>query len=211
MCPARVKPAAAATVYPVWHAPAPPARGLGFPEFAYALQALRRVQRQRRAAARAAHRDAFDPASDHADPDTVAEAEDGDLPPPDADDAGDGYDDDLPEMDAGDFDVDVPHVHEMDADEAGAGPEEPESEGTGAGGATASYEQLCLAHIQAYVHAAGAREVQTELLRRVAAWRAKVEPALRRADERGAFDIQVRAPRVPGAAGGLTHSRVLTD
>ena len=133
----------------------------------------------------------------------MAEAEDGDLPPPDADDAGDGYDDDLPEMDAGDFDVDVPHVHEMDADEAGAEPEQPESEGAGAGGATASYEQLCLAHIQAYVHAAGAREVQTELLRRVAAWRAKVEPALRRADERGAFDIQVRAPRVPGAADEL--------
>lgn len=44
-------------------------------------------------------------------------------------------------------------------------------------------------HIEALISAAAAQEVQTELSRRVAGWRQRIDPVLAQEDARGTFDI----------------------
>lgn len=52
-----------------------------------------------------------------------------------------------------------------------------------------SYEELCQAHITAFIAAAAAAEVQTELASRVSGWRHKMAPMLEEEDARPEFDI----------------------
>ncbi|KAL3132422.1 hypothetical protein ABBQ32_008980 [Trebouxia sp. C0010 RCD-2024] len=52
-----------------------------------------------------------------------------------------------------------------------------------------SYEELCQAHIEAFIQAAAAAEVQTELAARVSSWRHKIQPLLDEQEARPAFDI----------------------
>ena len=78
-----------------------------------------------------------------------------------------------------------------------------ESPGGGAAAESASYEDLCRAHIEAFIAEAAAAEVQTELAARVSGWRARIAPALAAQDARGEFDIHACDPvgfRVQGQA-----------
>ncbi|KAK9865033.1 hypothetical protein WJX84_005265 [Apatococcus fuscideae] len=53
-----------------------------------------------------------------------------------------------------------------------------------------SYEDLCRAHIEAFIDAAAAAEVQTELAARVGEWQGKVCTVLEEQDARPPFDLQ---------------------
>ncbi|KAA6428176.1 MAG: condensin-2 complex subunit H2 [Trebouxia sp. A1-2] len=59
-----------------------------------------------------------------------------------------------------------------------------------------SYEELCQAHIEAFIQAAAAAEVQTELASRVSNWRYKIQPLLDEQDARPAFDIHLYGDQV---------------
>ncbi|DBA99076.1 hypothetical protein WJX77_009045 [Trebouxia sp. C0004] len=59
-----------------------------------------------------------------------------------------------------------------------------------------SYEELCQAHIEAFIQAAAATEVQTELASRVSNWRHKIQPLLDEQDARPAFDIHLYGDQV---------------
>eukprot|EP00887_Chlorella_sp_A99_P001915 scaffold18.g1915.t1 len=63
------------------------------------------------------------------------------------------------------------------------------SGGDAAGLMELSYEELCRTHIEAFISAAAAAEVQTDLAARVAGWRSKVQPVLEEEDARPEFDI----------------------
>ena len=54
-----------------------------------------------------------------------------------------------------------------------------------------SYEALCRQHIDRIIAAAAAEEVRSELAQRVSIWQGKIEPVLKEADTRPAFDIRV--------------------
>ena len=60
-----------------------------------------------------------------------------------------------------------------------------------AGDPEVSYEALCRQHIDRIIAAAAAEEVRSELAQRVSIWQSKIEPVLRDADTRPAFDIRV--------------------
>ena len=66
--------------------------------------------------------------------------------------------------------------------------------GGGAAAEGASYEDLCRAHIDAFIAEAAAAEVQSELAARVSGWRARIAPALAAQDARGEFDIHACGP-----------------
>ncbi len=69
---------------------------------------------------------------------------------------------------------------------------------SGDGGAEgASYEDLCHAHIEAFIAEAAAAEVQSELAARVDGWRGRIAPVLAAQDARGEFDIHACAPARP--------------
>ncbi|GLI63606.1 hypothetical protein VaNZ11_006616, partial [Volvox africanus] len=53
-----------------------------------------------------------------------------------------------------------------------------------------SYEELCRAHMESMIMAASAREVQSDLARRVNNWRQRIDPVLKAEESRPAFDIQ---------------------
>ncbi|GIL65395.1 hypothetical protein Vafri_19150 [Volvox africanus] len=53
-----------------------------------------------------------------------------------------------------------------------------------------SYEELCRAHMESMILAASAREVQSDLARRVNNWRQRIDPVLKAEESRPAFDIQ---------------------
>ncbi|KAK9844608.1 hypothetical protein WJX74_004538 [Apatococcus lobatus] len=136
---------------------------------------------------------AFDPAPSHAQP---LEPEPDDAGPDDYGyDAGDG--DMGPEDDRSDH-GDVPDLAalELAATWMGgqwdaAAPDAPpgtslmalDSQGP-------SYEDLCRAHIEAFIDAAAAAEVQTELAARVGEWQGKVCTVLEEQDARPPFDLQ---------------------
>lgn len=69
-----------------------------------------------------------------------------------------------------------------------------EPSGGGAAAEGASYEDLCRAHIDAFIAEAAAAEVQSELAARVSGWRARIAPALAAQDARGEFDIHACGP-----------------
>ena len=52
-----------------------------------------------------------------------------------------------------------------------------------------SYEALCRQHIDRIIAAAAAEEVRSELAQWVSIWQGKIEPVLKEADTRPAFDI----------------------
>ncbi|PNH05578.1 Condensin-2 complex subunit H2 [Tetrabaena socialis] len=58
-----------------------------------------------------------------------------------------------------------------------------------------SYEELCRAHMESLLCAAAAREVQSDLARRVSSWRQRIDPA---EEARPAFDIQDYGERLLG-------------
>eukprot|EP00873_Tetraselmis_striata_P038572 jgi/Tetstr1/458836/TSEL_045219.t1 len=66
------------------------------------------------------------------------------------------------------------------------------------GGATEtlSYEELCKAHMDAFIAAAAAAETQTELASRVAGWQSRIEPALEAQEAQGVFDIHEYGERI---------------
>lgn len=54
-----------------------------------------------------------------------------------------------------------------------------------------SYEELCRSHIEAFINAAAAAQVQSDLAVRVSSWQHKIQPLLEEQDARPAFDIHV--------------------
>ncbi|KAL0054533.1 hypothetical protein WJX82_010399 [Trebouxia sp. C0006] len=84
------------------------------------------------------------------------------------------------------------------AELAGAGDRAFASTGPAADGdaESMSYEELCQAHIEAFIQAAAAAEVQTELASRVSNWRHKIQPLLDEQDARPAFDIHLYGDQV---------------
>lgn len=52
-----------------------------------------------------------------------------------------------------------------------------------------SYEELCRSHIEAFINAAAAAQVQSDLAVRVSTWQQKIQPLLEEQDARPAFDI----------------------
>lgn len=53
-----------------------------------------------------------------------------------------------------------------------------------------SYREICRQHIERLIASAAAAEVQTELSRRVSAWKEKIQPVLDEQEAHGEFDIQ---------------------
>lgn len=61
-----------------------------------------------------------------------------------------------------------------------------------------TYEELCQAHINKFLAAAAAAEVQSELATRVQTWKSRVDPSIAEQDAREQFDIHVYGSRVIG-------------
>lgn len=61
-----------------------------------------------------------------------------------------------------------------------------------------TYEELCQAHVNKFLAAAAAAEVQSELAGRVQTWKSRVDPAIAEQDAREQFDIHVYGDRVIG-------------
>ena len=59
-----------------------------------------------------------------------------------------------------------------------------------------TYEELCQAHINKFLAAAAAAEVQSELTTRVQTWKSRVDPSIAEQDAREQFDIHVYGSRV---------------
>ena len=59
-----------------------------------------------------------------------------------------------------------------------------------------TYEELCQAHINEFLAAAAAAEVQSELTTRVQMWKSKMDPSIAEQDAREQFDIHVYGDRV---------------
>ncbi|KXZ49628.1 hypothetical protein GPECTOR_20g485 [Gonium pectorale] len=79
------------------------------------------------------------------------------------------------------------------------GPED----GMAVDGEEPSYEELCRAHMESMLQAAAAREVQSDLARRVSGWRNRIDPVLKAEESRSAFDIQDYGERILGRLSGL--------
>lgn len=69
-----------------------------------------------------------------------------------------------------------------------------------------SYADMCRAHVEAYISAAAAAEVQTELATRVSAWRTKMAPVLEEEERRPEFDIHAYGDRVLSGLAALSVS-----
>jgi condensin-2 complex subunit H2 len=67
-----------------------------------------------------------------------------------------------------------------------------------------TYEELCRAHVEAFITAAAAAEVQTELAARVTSWRAKMAPTLQEEDARPEFDIHEYGEQILGSMAALS-------
>lgn len=186
---------------------APHPAGLLLPEFAFALASLHRdaaANPARRssggAAAQRAQQQAAQLASAFTLPDAAAAALAGadaadEAEEADADFFAGGFEDDGDDYGpAGDF-GDAPPEFDGAADawvagEAGAAGAEAAAAAAQRDAGEMTYEELCRAHIEAFISAAAAAEVQTELASRVSTWRAKMAPALEEEDARPEFDIQ---------------------
>jgi hypothetical protein len=66
-------------------------------------------------------------------------------------------------------------------------------------GEPAAYEERCRMHIEAFISAAAAAEVQTELAARVGGWRSRISPVLEEQDARPPFDIHECVPLMVAA------------
>ncbi|KAG2490519.1 hypothetical protein HYH03_011140 [Edaphochlamys debaryana] len=66
-----------------------------------------------------------------------------------------------------------------------------------------SYEELCRAHMESMMRAAAAREVQSDLARRVGSWRQRIDPVLQAEESRPQFDIQDYGERIIGRLEGI--------
>ncbi|GFR40266.1 hypothetical protein Agub_g435 [Astrephomene gubernaculifera] len=73
-------------------------------------------------------------------------------------------------------------------------------------GVETSYEELCRAHMESMLMAAAAREVQSDLARRVSSWRQRIDPVLQAEESRPAFDIQDYGERILGRLAELKIS-----
>ncbi|GLC65675.1 hypothetical protein PLESTF_000327800 [Pleodorina starrii] len=72
-----------------------------------------------------------------------------------------------------------------------------------ADGEEPSYEELCRAHMESMLMAAAAREVQSDLARRVSGWRQRIDPVLKAEESRPQFDIQEYGELILSRLSGL--------
>uniref|UniRef100_A0A061RLH2 Condensin-2 complex subunit H2 n=1 Tax=Tetraselmis sp. GSL018 TaxID=582737 RepID=A0A061RLH2_9CHLO len=181
--------------------------GCTYPEFEYILQARRAQESMHSARLRAACPGMAGPSSCFTSSDAqrngAAEEEEeegedigNDLPCDDCDDGG--LDDGFGDLDEWAEAQDNTLPHHVQHPEAVA----PE---------LLSYEELCKAHLDAFIASAAAAEVQTDLASRVSSWQSKIEPALEVQSQQGAFDIHEYGERILGNldnAGSTSCQRV---
>lgn len=79
----------------------------------------------------------------------------------------------------------------------------PGADGMAVDGEEPSYEELCRAHIESLIRDAAAREVQSDLSRRVSSWRQRIGPMLQFEESRASFDIQDYGERLLGKLSDL--------
>ncbi|KAK9810243.1 hypothetical protein WJX72_007164 [[Myrmecia] bisecta] len=188
--------------------PPPSATVLCFSEFGYALKALQQAERAQQARQRGRSTARLDSGAQlqsaftQADAALSTAAADGWAEDDDDDNQG-GYDYGGPQSDHdSDTGGELPDLaiegtaswchmgggFDNTSAQCGGGcpPEDPEN---------LTYEELCRAHIEAFISAAAAAEVQSELASRVSGWRAKIQPILDEQDARPEFDIHAYGER----------------
>jgi len=69
-----------------------------------------------------------------------------------------------------------------------------------------TYEEMCRAHVEAYIQAAAAAEVQTDLAARVSGWQRRIAPLLEEEESRPEFDIHIYGEHIIEGLAALSVS-----